>query len=866
MPTKVKDTDMQAQYIRAIENPDSIGYKDGRWYKSPRKVDDPNNRGFGVDVKYNKKAEELTRNRQGRWLKEEEERELRNSYIDYTNDILRKWTPGILAEYPSEVKQAIASGMLYRGDGIKTILKDTKLRDAYFGGSDKEFSNAVADYYDSKNLSERAINSKAFMEDPYAHYYPPVDWGAPKFQPVSWHSDGGTLVAITKKDWNHLSAADKAEIMKMAVGSGIYNLDDIKQVYNEYAKGGSIHIDPSKKGTFTAEATKHGKSVQAFASQVLAHPENYSPATRKKANFARNASHWHGDGGNLYGEGGKKKNITSWEDRMDDYSYQFKTMEEIAKIAEKEEKERKEAIATFKNEAKKAAKDYLTESNDNTQVAVEGKKYNSHLEGRTKPHESSALDFLGAVPFAIALAPLGAGLISAGDALAATQAGTAVTNDLLSAKKAADAVKIAGVSLPTWADFALQTSMAEEGARKYKEGDRSLLTFLELSPLARPVAGIANNVYFPHLREHLFANRSPLSYDGIWNTVKETGAGVLSGRRANIENPAWMNSNLGKVLASDYAVIPSYISEEEKERYFTQFADRAAKARFDIWRLYNRLPQKYNTFVPSTKNAKAWTAPKDIAELKWIPSGALDENASTFDFVNSVGGGVGKPVITDLGSGIPDPGKVRKNFGVITLTDLWDLHPFSREGHRIVDRLQGLYEKKVAPPIYNKAVQLEGLASKFKYSKKEFDKAYKAALDAGENTDLIDFTAFPTTGFRRSVGNLFGKMAQLGYKYSIDTPEFKFLKPFSDKVAGFEVGRLVNAKPPLVINEIPYTIDTAISPEGEVVSTAMQGFNSANFLPARVIDWKKGIRTFDTRDFLNYIKKFDTSDVAKAKK
>ena len=61
---------------------------------------------------------------------------------------------------------------------------------------------------------------------------------------------------------------------------------------NEKAEGGSIHIAPSKRGTFTAAATKHGKSVQEFASQVLSHPENYSLTMRKKANFARNASKW----------------------------------------------------------------------------------------------------------------------------------------------------------------------------------------------------------------------------------------------------------------------------------------------------------------------------------------------------------------------------------------------------------------------------------------------------------------------------------------------------------------------------------------------------------------------------------------------
>lgn len=100
--------------------------------------------------------------------------------------------------------------------------------------------------------------------------------------------------------WNELSMAEKADVMKLAIDGGVYDLDAIRNGYNEYAKGGKIHIAPSKRGTFTAAASKHGKSVQAFASQVLAHPENYSPAMRKKANFARNAAKWkHAYGGEL---------------------------------------------------------------------------------------------------------------------------------------------------------------------------------------------------------------------------------------------------------------------------------------------------------------------------------------------------------------------------------------------------------------------------------------------------------------------------------------------------------------------------------------------------------------------------------------
>ncbi len=59
--------------------------------------------------------------------------------------------------------------------------------------------------------------------------------------------------------------------------------------FQEYMKnGGGISIDPSKKGTFKAQATRMGMSVQEAARHILANKEKYSPAMVKKANFARN--------------------------------------------------------------------------------------------------------------------------------------------------------------------------------------------------------------------------------------------------------------------------------------------------------------------------------------------------------------------------------------------------------------------------------------------------------------------------------------------------------------------------------------------------------------------------------------------------
>ena len=47
----IKDNSLIAQYIRAIENPDSLGYSNGIWTDSG--VYDLNNRGFDVDVEKN---------------------------------------------------------------------------------------------------------------------------------------------------------------------------------------------------------------------------------------------------------------------------------------------------------------------------------------------------------------------------------------------------------------------------------------------------------------------------------------------------------------------------------------------------------------------------------------------------------------------------------------------------------------------------------------------------------------------------------------------------------------------------------------------------------------------------------------------
>lgn len=67
--------------------------------------------------------------------------------------------------------------------------------------------------------------------------------------------------------------------------------ENVEPKFDQYAQGyrqGGIKLDPAKKGTFKAQATRMGMSVQEAARHILSNREKYSAGMVKKANFARN--------------------------------------------------------------------------------------------------------------------------------------------------------------------------------------------------------------------------------------------------------------------------------------------------------------------------------------------------------------------------------------------------------------------------------------------------------------------------------------------------------------------------------------------------------------------------------------------------
>lgn len=131
--TKNYDDTLYGQYIRDIENPDSIGFLNGKWYAPISPKFDKNNRGMGVDITFNKAAANVAKGRKGKWLTEQEERDLRNQHIDYINRVYNHNVDSVL----SPTKEYLIKGLLYRGDGGSKFWNG-KLYQTILSGTDED--------------------------------------------------------------------------------------------------------------------------------------------------------------------------------------------------------------------------------------------------------------------------------------------------------------------------------------------------------------------------------------------------------------------------------------------------------------------------------------------------------------------------------------------------------------------------------------------------------------------------------------------------------------------------------------------------------------------------------------------------------
>lgn len=322
-----------------------------------------------------------------------------------------------------------------------------------------------------------------------------------------------------------------------------------------------------------------------------------------------------------------------------------------------------------------------------------------------------------------------------------------------------------------------------------------------------------------NLRKHIFENISPIGYDKPISRIKEAFKSALSGAEADIDNPSWFNNKSAQDLNTYNVGITK-----------NMFGPHALEARFDAWRKYLGLPQKFNTWTESPIVKGAYTDTKGISNLKVLPK---DQSV---DFINSAGGNVANDI-----EEFTTRGYNGQKYGVSHIRDTWDLQPWSRLRGNII-------EDKVIRPLYNTTIgkanrklssSLHKFINKYGYDNEAIQKYLnengEEALD--NLSDVIEYFA-DTKSIK---GKLAHKLSGLDdivnnkgyYVINKNSKLSKLTNKLSDKIKNFEASSLLpGAKPFKIAYDIPWTNE--VFPNNEMV----KGFNMIDNLPIEAYRYK----------------------------
>lgn len=322
-----------------------------------------------------------------------------------------------------------------------------------------------------------------------------------------------------------------------------------------------------------------------------------------------------------------------------------------------------------------------------------------------------------------------------------------------------------------------------------------------------------------NLRKHIFENISPIGYDKPISRIKEAFKSALSGAEADIDNPSWFNNKSAQDLNTYNVGITK-----------NMFGPHALEARFDAWRKYLGLPQKFNTWTEFPIVKGAYTDTKGISNLKVLPK---DQSV---DFINSAGGNVANDI-----EEFTTRGYNGQKYGVSHIRDTWDLQPWSRLRGNII-------EDKVIRPLYNTTIgkanrklssSLHKFINKYGYDNEAIQKYLnengEEALD--NLSDVIEYFA-DTKSIK---GKLAHKLSGLDdivnnkgyYVINKNSKLSKLTNKLSDKIKNFEASSLLpGAKPFKIAYDIPWTNE--VFPNNEMV----KGFNMIDNLPTEAYRYK----------------------------
>lgn len=169
------DEQLVGPYLRTLENADSAGFINGRWYGREvynpyaqknnirnsqgviKKVFDKNQIGIGLDRRGQNNPlvkQKIQKDSRGEYLSENNERFIRNRSIQEKQDVLDRLLKknGMSVEI-SPNKRTIATGLIYHGFGPELFMPGP-LYNSFSRGTDQAFSDSVYNFYNGEYKAE----------------------------------------------------------------------------------------------------------------------------------------------------------------------------------------------------------------------------------------------------------------------------------------------------------------------------------------------------------------------------------------------------------------------------------------------------------------------------------------------------------------------------------------------------------------------------------------------------------------------------------------------------------------------------------------------------------------------------------------
>lgn len=547
-----------------------------------------------------------------------------------------------------------------------------------------------------------------------------------------------------------------------------------------YKKGNKIHIKKENRGKFTKSAKAAGQSVQEHARAVLNDP-NATPLQKKRANFARNAAKWkHQEGGVvnrtlpikeintgyfnddtlITDKSGNQKN---WKDILQqDPNYQIYVDENEKPIFNRKELNKVEGTPNINPFQYMNTPNYLRASQG----------YKDYIK-----NSSSGMEILNAMSL---------GLLNR---LSLSQN----VGSIRDIKRFANG-EITGNQLAKSIVDGNTGFLNEESYNKNPITGEVVNFVGDMFGPGVTKAGvrgieIANQLRPSNLRKHIYMSKAPFGYS-FGDTPKKVIKGVLSGKTPDIDNPEWFNDETIK------KILPNITNET-----INTYGKHALKARDDAWRKYLKLPERWGIFTENSNYPGTFTDVQGIENLKGMEIPPQIKGNYQYDFVNSSGGNVGIPVIHDYKDDVTN-----KIYGITTTTDIWDLHPFRKEGNTLLNKITNKNLKRDLAIQNGISSILEGSEFLLKHNIKkarQFVKNNNIDTSFGIEDNIINKFQYPENSIRYKLGTKVKFLSnELNNLYD---KRYNWIKPLSDKLSNFEVGKLVGAKPFTVVNEIPWT-------------------------------------------------------------